>query len=230
MEKLTYLNEYTRIFEFVKNGALFEDQHTEKIDNSCSYKEKNFSHVKRKSKYISMSKLKEKNSSKKLNFYKDNENKYQVSKIKNIDKYLLLSATTTPNLTPKNKNKLDNLKNEMKFYKLTTSNDRMKCHNKVCVCKRCYIKGIQEEIEKREEKKKRTTVYTLEFNNFINKENIYEDISKRQKITKPNSVNERKYSDEYNRECNEVIVEKLTDQIPLKKNIFHFLNYIFKIN
>ncbi|CRH00544.1 conserved Plasmodium protein, unknown function [Plasmodium relictum] len=231
MEKLTYLNEYTKIFEFVKNGAFFEDQHTEKSDKLCSNKEKNFSHAKRKSKYISMSKVKEKNNSKKLNFHKDNKNKYQVSRIKYIDEQLNLSATTSSNITAKSKNKLDNLKNEMKCYKNITSNNMTQYNDKVCICKKCYIKGIQQKIEKIKEKKKRTTVYTLEFNNFIINENIYKEIiSKRQKVIETNFINENKDIDEYSMECNEVIVEKMTEQIPLKKNIFHFFNYIFKIN
>ncbi|KAI4837851.1 hypothetical protein MKS88_003270 [Plasmodium brasilianum] len=238
MEKLIYLNEYAKFFEFSNKGELLHEDKLLKNNNTGRSKnDKYYSQMKRKNNDMLSLKLNEKNSSKKkLNFYKENNNKYKVSKIiHNKNEYVLVSTVPTSSklhvTTSKGKNKLNHMSNEiMKSFRQNTNNKftNNTYGKKMCICKKCYMNSIQEQIK---ERKKRTTVYTLEFNNLINYDHdhiLYQDNKTEENKTKEYiliDINNNGY--EYNTECNEGVTRNDSEQISRKRSLFPFLNFFF---
>lgn len=131
-------------------------------------------------------------------------------------------------------------------------NNKCRKNNSSNICKKCYIQKMQEQIEFIRERKQRTTVYVREFNDFLKYENFYEKVIHKEEqknklynirlnrihnldiIYTPNEKysNENKISitntNEYNMDNNRDSLDKLSEQISFKKNLFLFLNNVFK--
>lgn len=128
-------------------------------------------------------------------------------------------------------------------------------NNSSKICKRCYIQKMQQQIEFIKERKQRTTVYVREFNDFLKYENLYEKIIHKEEQkkqlqnlkthriltldTSSSNIPIEKYvmdnkivrdnTNEYNTvHTNRDSTGKLSEQISFKKNLFLFLNNVFK--
>lgn len=131
-------------------------------------------------------------------------------------------------------------------------NNQCRKNNSSKICKRCYIQKMQEQIEFIRERKQRTTVYVREFNDFLKYENFYEKIiCKEEQKNKLHTIKlnrihnldiiytpNEKYpvenksgvstTNEYNMDNDRDSLDKLSEQISFKKNLFLFLNNVFK--
>ncbi|SBS84532.1 conserved Plasmodium protein, unknown function [Plasmodium ovale] len=248
MEKLTYLNEYTKVFELVNRRGSFDEKFYQKSNTKSAKDVKRYSQVKRKSNYMSPPKIKERCGYKELYCYKENKEKSDENKNHNTNEHVPFNTSVPAynlNVGSKPKNNIKLLKRDA-----NETNDLLRNrYEKVCICKRCYLNGVQEKMkkwtekaegqemairayqaERMREKKKRTTVYTLEFNNFIDCENKYQDVTYGSKTKEYQMINMRKESHKYSKEYHDLIEKTFSGQIPLKKNIFKLLNSIFSMN
>ncbi|GAW81433.1 hypothetical protein, conserved [Plasmodium gonderi] len=231
MDALTYLKEYSKIFEFVNHRKKSEENHKEENGKTCLKEEKHYSKMNGKSTCITpTSCVEEKNRSRKSYIYRKNENKYQRSKTHKANEYdLSENVADSSNLSLKTKSKLivNYGKYEIKRYKKDTMKKYKTDFERICICKKCYMNQMHE-------KKKRTTVYTLEFNNSVDSENMckYNFVKRNTSIHYDLAyIINKHHHKRLTEEGNQVMVgEHFPEEIPHKKNLFHFLNSIFSVN
>lgn len=234
MERVTYLNEYAKNFELVKNRELFDERDAERMNRRFNTKDIYTPNIGGENTYVSTSRLKEKKSFKKFHLYNDDsKDECQVRKIRNTNEYVILSNSPKK---PK-KSTIDEKKDMYHNFNNDIKPNKKSNYQTICICKKCYIKDMQEKLR---ERKKRTTVYTLEFNNFVNNENIYKEIISRSikrtrynnylNKNKDNNKNDNLNMNESDSFKNDIMLNHIYEHSENKKNIFHFLNNIFKIN
>ncbi|GAB66943.1 hypothetical protein PCYB_102930, partial [Plasmodium cynomolgi strain B] len=248
MDRLTHLNEYTKFFQFGTDERRREEKlsgkkHSgkkysgKKHDAECSEKERHYSKVKGKNAFISPSNnVEERGASRKLHPCRESQNEYQAQRVRKASEYQTQRVgkaseyhqcgseahSSSLSLTPKGNKTLNHPHYEMK--RRDTRKTLNCCLEQVSICKRCYMKELHE-------RKRRTAVYTLEFNNLVDCEPVSgRNLVKRNATLAHGLKHKSKYRQERSAgEGNKrvMIVEKLPEQIQQKKNLFQFLNSIF---
>ncbi|CAG9474979.1 conserved Plasmodium protein, unknown function [Plasmodium vivax] len=219
MDRLIHLNEYTKVFQFGADERRREEKHTgKKHPAECSEKERHYSKVKGKNAFILPSNnVEERSPSRKLHPCKESKNEYHQ-----LGSEVPSSSLSLP---PKSGNTLSHPQYEVK--RRDTRKTLNCCLEEVCICKRCYMNELHE-------RKKRTAVYTLEFNNLVDCEPVSGHHLVKRNATLAHGLKHK------GKHCQErspgegnrrgMVVEKLPEQIPQKKNLFQFLNSIFSVN
>ncbi|CAA9988713.1 conserved Plasmodium protein, unknown function [Plasmodium knowlesi strain H] len=230
MDRLTYINEYAKIFHIGTDERRREEKHSgKKHDAECSEKEKHYSKVKGKNAPISSSNhAEERGVSRKLYPYRESKNEYPTQRVRKANEYHEFGrevSSSNLSLTSKDSKTVNHPYYEMK------RRDTRKTLNyyleRVHICKRCYMNELHE-------RKRRTAVYTLEFNNLADCEPVSgHHLVKRNTTLAHDLKHKSKYREE--RPAGEgnkgvIIVERRPEQIPQKKNLFQLLNSIFSVN
>ncbi|SCN60987.1 conserved Plasmodium protein, unknown function [Plasmodium chabaudi chabaudi] len=223
MNKLRHKDECINTLKLGNRGAYIGQPYPDKAKTIFS-KERDYSQVKWKSPCASLSKVKEQTKCyNKIYCYIDNKIQYGVCKNHKPNGYVLLTNVSIPyNLrgTHNNMNKTIQINNGTTNYCNQNEN--------IFICNICfYINEMNEQMKK---KKKKTTVYNLEFNNLSD----YQNDGEHTKITKTNKttyIHMLNNNSQHAPKDNKTIEEKYSKQSPsLKKNLFRFFNSIFSMN
>ncbi|KJP85581.1 hypothetical protein AK88_04802 [Plasmodium fragile] len=228
--RLTHLNEYAKIFQVGADERRRGEKHSGKKHHAeYSEKERHYSKAKGKNAFISPSNhVEERGSSRKLHPCRESKHEYQTQRVRKSNEYNQFGSevsSSSLSLTPKGDKTLNHPHYEMK--RRNTKKNLNYYVEEVCICKRCYMNELHE-------RKRRTAVYTLEFNNLVD----CEPVSGHHLVKKNATLaHDLKYKSKYRQERSAgegnkrvMIVEKLPEQIPQKKNLFQFLNSIFSVN
>ncbi|EUD68246.1 hypothetical protein C922_01265 [Plasmodium inui San Antonio 1] len=230
MDRLTHLNEYAKIFHFGTDQRPREEKHCgEKHDAKCSEKERHYSKVEGKNAFISPSNsVDARGASRKLHPCRESKNEYQAKRVRKTNEYHQFGSeipSSTLSLTPEGHKNLNHA-----YYEMKSSHTRKtlnSCLEQVSICKRCYLNELHE-------RKRRTAVYTLEFNNLVDSEPVSGHHLVKRNATLAHGL---KHKNKYHQECSSternkrvMIVEKLPEQISQKKIFLQFLNSIFSVN
>ncbi|ANQ08563.1 Uncharacterized protein PCOAH_00030410 [Plasmodium coatneyi] len=230
MDRLTQLNEYAKISQVGADERRREERRSgKKHDAEYSEKERHYSKVKEKNAFILPSNhVEERGASRKLYPCRESKNEYQTQRVRKANEYHDFGnevPSSSLSLTPKGDKSVNHPYYEMK--RRNTKNTLNYYLEQVRICKRCYMNELHE-------RKRRTAVYTLEFNNLVDCEPLSGHHSVKKNATLARDLKRKsKYREELSAgEGNKraMIVEKLPEQIPQKKNLFQFLNSIFSVN